>query len=351
MSLQFQLPDILSSWPWPRTVNPHTEECGKRLMLQQKSQQYKFFPSKVQAGLCQAAIQLASLAYPKFSKAQLQVAMDLMFVFAVFDDSSDHMNAESVQIWANAIMDTLRSPLAPRDSKNELQMLILSSFWLNATRNMSSSAQKQFVEEFESYTRSVTEQAKDRDGSVVRGVESYLELRRNDLGEKPAFSLILMDKDIPEELFESDLMLLMKSHAIDMLTLANDMFSYNIEQSRGDSHNIVSIIMAQEDLNIHQALDHVSKMHDDLATEFLQLYETIDRSANPSSEVMKQYADGLGNWIRANECWSFESRRYFDKDGLTIKQTRLVELLPKVGVKEDSSQTNDPPTFIKVTAV
>ncbi|THU83075.1 putative terpene cyclase [Dendrothele bispora CBS 962.96] len=336
MAIQFRLPDILRSWPWPRAVNPHAEECEK--VMAQKTLQFEFFPSKMQDGLCQAAIHLASLAYPTFSKAQLQVAVDLMFVFAIFDECSDQMDAASVKIWADIIMDVLRMPETPRSKDEPMIGRLVQSFWLNAVQNMTRSARKQFIEEFDAYTRSVTEQAKDRDNLIIRSVESYLEIRRDDLGAKPAFALILMDQDIPENVLNSGQLHSLRSYTIDMLTLANDVYSYNVEQSKGDNHNIVSIIMAQENLDIQQALERVSVMHANLAAEFLHVYETVCSESNAEA---KQYVDGLGTWIRANECFSFESRRYFNKDGLRIQQDRMVELLPKIGATEHSCYIAD----------
>ena len=42
------------------------------------------------------------------------------------------------------------------------------------------------------------------------------------------------------------------------------------------------------------------------------------------------YLDGVGNWVRASDCWNFESGRYFGDKGLGIQETRQVPLLRKV---------------------
>jgi hypothetical protein len=46
-----------------------------------------------------------------------------------------------------------------------------------------------------------------------------------------------------------------------------------------------------------------------LAAEFLSLYEYPPNFPDESDEVNKEvraYLYGLGNWVRTNECWSFE---------------------------------------------
>lgn len=40
------------------------------------------------------------------------------------------------------------------------------------------------------------------------------------------------------------------------------------------------------------------------------------------------YVDGLGQWVRGNDDWTFESHRYFGDKGLEIQKTRLMTLLP-----------------------
>ncbi len=46
-------------------------------------------------------------------------------------------------------------------------------------------------------------------------------------------------------------------------------------------------------------------------------------------EDLKVYIDHLMNWPRGNNCWDFESGRYFGVDGMRVMKERVVELLPK----------------------
>ena len=46
-------------------------------------------------------------------------------------------------------------------------------------------------------------------------------------------------------------------------------------------------------------------------------------------EDLIAYIDHLMNWPRANDCWDFESQRYFGEDGVRVQKDREVELLPK----------------------
>ncbi|KAI0294470.1 hypothetical protein B0F90DRAFT_1757050 [Multifurca ochricompacta] len=62
----------------------------------------------------------------------------------------------------------------------------------------------------------------------------------------------------------------------------------------------------------------------------MDIYENkIPKFGEPVDEQLVQYSDGLGNWVRANDQWSFESERYFGKKGAEFRRTRRVRLLPK----------------------
>jgi hypothetical protein len=89
------------------------------------------------------------------------------------------------------------------------------------------------------YTKAVVEQARDRDYVIFRklifvfkmdccsliiglgDVESYMDLRRNNLGAKPAFALLEMDIEIPQAAYEHSAVVKLRQCAVDMICLAN----------------------------------------------------------------------------------------------------------------------------------
>ena len=108
------------------------------------------------------------------------------------------------------------------------------------------------------------------------------------------------------------------------------MISYNIEQARGDNHNIVTIVMHHNKTDIQGAMDWVYQYHKEVQAEFMDIYENkIPKFGEPVDTELAQYVDGIGNWVRANVGWSYESGRYFGKKGKEIQKTRWVTLLPK----------------------
>ena len=61
----------------------------------------------------------------------------------------------------------------------------------------------------------------------------------------------------------------------------------------------------------------------------------------PLNSQVKEYCNGLGNWVRGNIEWSFESGRYFGDRGLEIKEKGWMDLVPKKGIGEV-----DPTSFL-----
>lgn len=110
-----------------------------------------------------------------------------------------------------------------------------------------------------------------------------------------------------------------------------DICSYNIEQARGDDlHNMVTVVMHQNDTDVNGAMTWIGEFHDRLAKSFLLTKDRLPSWGEPIDSQVARYVHGLGNWVRANDQWSFESQRYFGTKGLDILNHRVVKMLPKV---------------------
>ncbi|KAF8128997.1 hypothetical protein EV363DRAFT_1169846, partial [Boletus edulis] len=104
----------------------------------------------------------------------------------------------------------------------------------------------------------------------------------------------------------------------------------NLEQSRhDDGHNIVRIVMNELGTDVNGAILWVQDFHTQLEKKFHAAMAAVPEWDEPLSSQVKEYCDGLGHWVRANDDWSFESERYFGKRGLEIKEKRWISLMPK----------------------
>lgn len=110
------------------------------------------------------------------------------------------------------------------------------------------------------------------------------------------------------------------------------MCSYNKEQAAGDDlHNIIRIAMSELNLDLQGAFDWLASVHGSKIAHFFETWSEAKKLTwGPEVDAeMTVYLDGLANWVRANDCWNFESGRYFGQDGLSIQQHRVVNLMPK----------------------
>ncbi|KAJ7454224.1 terpenoid synthase [Mycena latifolia] len=323
------IPDTLRSWPWPRSINPYYEEC--KIESSEWCEGFKAFDAKAQKAfnLCDFNL-LASLAFPLLNKEGCRVGCDLMNLFFVIDEHTDIAATETARGQADVVMDAIRNPHKPRPAGEWIGGEVARQFWENAVRTATPNAIRRFVDTFQLYMDSVVQQADDRNSNHIRDVKSYFEVRRDTIGAKPSFAICEIHMNLPDEIITHPVIVKLTNLCIDALIIGNDLCSWNVEQARGDDgHNLVTIVMHQYNMNPQQAMNWISDLHDEIVEEFLSSWENIPTFGGPIDREIRTYADGLGNWVRANDAWSFESERYFGKKGVEIQNTRTVVQLAK----------------------
>lgn len=80
-------------------------------------------------------------------------------------------------------------------------------------------------------------------------------------------------------------------------------------------------------LNLLEAMDWISEYHELLVEDFMEIFHNLPSWNDDVDARLMRYVDGVGNWVRANDSWSFESRRYFGSSGLAIQKHRNVTIL------------------------
>ena len=67
----------------------------------------------------------------------------------------------------------------------------------------------------------MVQQAADRDSKHLRSVENYFEVRRNTIGARPAFALLELDMNLPDEAVQHPVVEEMITLGADMILLSN----------------------------------------------------------------------------------------------------------------------------------
>lgn len=274
---------------------------------------------------------LTAMCYPGAGYPQLRVCNDFLTYLFHLDNLSDDMTDRGTCTTADVVMNSLYHPETYHTPARVGKMT--RDYWKRMIRTASPGTQQRFIETFDFFFQSITQQANDRAAGVIPDLESYIALRRDTSGCKTSFVLIehAYNLNIPDEVMDHDLIRSLGEAANDLVTWSNDIFSYNVEQSKGDTHNMIPVVMNEQGLDLQSAVDFVGELCRQSIDRFLE-----DRRNLPSwgEEIDRQvniYVDGLADWIVGSLHWSFESERYFGKNGRTVKATRVVDLLPRRG--------------------
>ncbi|THU78335.1 terpenoid synthase [Dendrothele bispora CBS 962.96] len=331
---RFFIPDTLAYWPWSRHLNPAYGE--QKALSSAWLRSFNAFDEKSQKAfdLCDFSRFARIIGLSSCGSPRLRSGCDLMNCFFIFDEYSDVADPDVVRKQADIIMDAIRNPHNPRPSGEFIGGEVHRQFWVLVSKGASPTAQRRFINTYQQYVDSVVQQAVDRANDHIRDIEGYFRVRRDTIGAKPSFTLLEFTMDIPDEVMNHPVVQDLTIWCIDMLIIGNDICSYNVEQAQGDDlHNLVTIVMNQYDLDLPEAMKWIGEFHDSIAEKFLSTYKNLPDWG--------PYVDGLGNWVCANDSWSFESWRYFRGKGLEIEKTRSVELMPqeKATITPKSDQT------------
>ncbi|KAF9022344.1 terpenoid synthase [Hymenopellis radicata] len=325
---KFILPDLVSHCTFDIRISRHRKQITsetKRWLFQgnnlmgQKRESYH----GLKAGL------LTAMCYPNAGCPQLRVCNDFLSYLFHLDNLSDDMDKRGTTTTADIVLNTLYHPHSYTSPARVSKMT--KDYWRRIIQTASPGTQQRFIETFDFFFQSITEQARDRQAGMIPDLESYIALRRDTSGCKTSFVLIeyAYNLDIPDEVMDHPLIRSLGEATNDLVTWSNDIFSYNVEQSKGDTHNMIPVVMKQQGLDLQAAVDFVGE----LCAQSIDRFHD-DRAQLPSwgPEIDRDvaiYVQGLADWIVGSLHWSFESERYFGKTGREVKKSRVVNLLPR----------------------
>ena len=110
------------------------------------------------------------------------------------------------------------------------------------------------------------------------------------------------------------------------------MHSYSREISCGLAyHNIITTIMNEYHLNLHDTLIWLGTYTDAIVSRFLLNIKRLPSWDPDTDGRVRMYVDGLGQWVRGNDDWSYEGKRYYGNDGQSIREDRILRLCQRTG--------------------
>ncbi|KAG1754774.1 isoprenoid synthase domain-containing protein [Suillus paluster] len=307
----YQLPDMLSVCP-KRTgpaISPGFKKA-KDGYEQWVRDTIGYFVSK---GVANAEMPLlAALAWPEASSKELRAILDYMTMSFMLEELTDRCSSEVAQKISELWVDVLKDPQAGKGHRQMVARLkdaVDPYHW------------PEFIQSNAEFAKNTIQEALDREASkdiaATRCIASYMIMRRETVGTRPCFVLIRSTRRLylPEHVLQHPVVADMENSALDMVYLANDIYSFKKE--RGDNgalNNIITVIQKDpttQHLDLQDRFDHAGKLFQVALDRFNACRDALPSFGDEGGDKqVAAFADGLVDWIRGSIEWSMVNHRY-----------------------------------------
>ncbi|MET7855333.1 pentalenene synthase [Streptomyces avermitilis] len=263
---------------------------------------------------------LAARFYPSATGADLDLGVDLMSWFFLFDDLFDGPRGEDPQETrklTDAVAAALDGPLpesAPPIAHG------FADVWRRTCQGMSAAWRARSARHWRNYFSGYVDEAVSRHlNTPYDSAGHYLAMRRQTIGVQPTVDLAerACHCEVPQRVFDSAVLFAMLQIAIDTNLILNDIASLEKEEARGELNNMVFILMREHGWTRGRSIAH---MQDGVRTrleQFLLLeaclpkvYDTFELTAQERESAEKYRMDGVRSVIRGSYDWHRSSGRY-----------------------------------------
>ncbi|KAI0072253.1 terpenoid synthase [Panus rudis PR-1116 ss-1] len=213
------------------------------------------------------------------------------------------------------------------------------SIWKQVVRETPLDWQNRFQTHLRTHRDARLQVNQDRQSGIIPSLATYKTIRRDSSGLMMAFDYIeyVARLRLPDSVHESPQFMEIKNTAHDIVMWANDISSYNLRQSLGDHHNLVAVIMKEEDCSLQIAVDSATDLLKAAIEKFLNLEKALPSWSPEIDEDVDRYVQGLRDWIVGSIHWIYETGRYFDGNAEDVRTFGWVFLLPKQSTNPEAA--------------
>lgn len=260
---------------------------------------------------------LTAYAYPRGSRARLEVCNDWHVWLFLFDDQADEQQEvgqrpEYLREYVESCLQVLRGePLRTRVTPlerfthhlRERMSRLASEAWL-----------ERFVRDVEDYLyRGTLLAARHWAAGTVPGLEPYIEQRAMDSAMYTALDLVEFaqeGQELPEALFQQPLVQRMRHLCTRVVALTNDLFSFEKEVLwHRNPNNFVHVLRVNQRLGLEEAIGEAIGIINADTDAFLSCEEALLEQGPVDPRVLS-YVEGMKAWIHGNVRWSLVTGRY-----------------------------------------
>ncbi len=263
---------------------------------------------------------LAAAFYPSATGPDLDLGVDLMSWFFLFDDLFDGPRGEDPQETkklTDAVAAALDGPLP--DSAPPIAHGF-ADVWRRTCEGMSAAWCRRSARHWRAYFSGYVDEAVSRHHNTpYTSAAEYLALRRHTIGVQPTVDLAERTGrfEVPHRIFDSAVMYAMLQIAVDTNLLLNDIASLEKEEARGEQNNMVLILAREHGWSRGRSIAY---MQDGVRTrleQFLLLeaclpkvYDTFDLDPQERESAEAYRLDAVRSVIRGSYDWHRSSGRY-----------------------------------------
>jgi len=330
-SLSIQLPDVsgYTSKVFELKTNPHWQEAETQSYarldnygLYTGAKREKFFGAGF--GL------MTALCYPDADLERLSTTTDFVLWLFSFDDMADEgefkEDVEGVKTAIDTMINVLRKPDAA--TPDLIIAAFLQKFFARMRSVSSLETTERMINAFYTYTQATLQQTTNRSVDKIPSIDEYIQIRRDTSAVKIGFAVLeySLGLNFPDAVFEDPAMAELWVAGNDILTWANDIYSFPVELGRGDTHNLVFVAMQEKQLTLEGAMDYVNELTRARLNDYVEAKKQL-RSFGPElDDEIAVYVRGMEHLVQGSIDWSFMTPRYFGDKAQQVRETGLVEI-------------------------
>ncbi|KAG6860514.1 hypothetical protein C0995_010294 [Termitomyces sp. Mi166 len=261
---------------------------------------------------------LASRAFPKSSLGPLRVCLEYMVVSLLLEQLTDGPTTTAqAQKWKDIFKQAFKQTL--KETQEPAEVIIKQLFTYGVLKAIKDPYRQCLIENNILLAEGMVKEAADRENpNTEHTLESYMKARRDTIGIRPMFVIgrWIHGLDIGHEVLMHPDIVKIEDGFVDLVFLANDLYSYKKEFFEcGAHHNYVTISLRDPITGLHEkdrqgALDHTCQKFFEILVDLQHRKKALPSFGESEDSKVAMYVDLMMDVVVANIQWSLACKRY-----------------------------------------